>query len=170
MASPRTIRTAVVVDIVLVVALLVAAVAYLTGGGAPSAAPTGSGTAGATTPAPAVTGASSFSLPSGNIACAMTTDGVTCTIASITYSPPPAPQGCTGATGHVVTLDAHAVTFPCVDGPPPSVADTGVRVLEYGSSATVGEFTCKSAKDGVTCSNGSGTGFRLARGSWTNIP
>jgi hypothetical protein len=175
LASPRTIRTAVVVDLVLVVALIVALVAYLTNTGAPAAAPTATGTgtsvatpAGAGTPTAA--GASSFALPSGNITCAMAADGVTCTIADFTYKPPKPAEKCKGTTGHVVTLDARSATFPCVDGPPPAVADAGVKVLEYGSTSKVGDFTCTSSTSGVTCTNGSGVGFRLARGSWQNLP
>lgn len=172
MASPRTIRIVAVVDVVLLVALLVAAVAYLTNDGSPAAAPAGTDVSAGATPAVRSSAPASFALPSGNIACSMTIEGVTCTIASITFAPPPA-QGCTGDTGdtgHVVTLDARAVTFPCVDGPPPAVADAGQRVLQYGSTASVGDFTCASATNGVTCTNGSGTGFRLARASWQQLP
>ena len=170
MASPRTIRTMVVVDLVLVVGLLVAAVAYLASGGSPAAAPTVAGTSAATAASAAATGSASFALPSGNIACAMATDGVTCTIVDYTYKPPKAPGKCKGDTGHVVKLDAHAASFPCIDGAVPATADPGAQVLQYGSTATVGQYTCTSATSGVTCTNGSGVGFRLARASWQNVP
>lgn len=166
----------VALDTVLVAAVLVLAVLLTRPGTTPpgEAAP---GTSPATavlptaTPTPSATptpGPPSFRLPSANIACDMTADGVTCTIASITFTPPPV-EGCTGTVGHVVTLDADGVAIPCVEDPPPGVAGPDVPVLFYGSSSQVGGYTCTSATNGVTCTDADGTGFRLARGSLTML-
>lgn len=171
MASRRTIRTWVVIDAVLVTVLLVLGLVTLLGGddgggqepgaAAPSVSPTAAAT-GATEP-------TEFALPSGNIACTMAPSGVTCTIASITYDPP-AVAGCTGDTGHVLVLNDDGFAFDCVNGAAPSVAGDDVPVLEYGSSATSGDYTCVSASDGVTCTDDAGVGFKLARASWEELP
>jgi hypothetical protein len=168
MTSRRTIRTWLVVDAVLVGLLVVLAVASLLGrdeepGVSSTASPEPSqGATGSVEP-------TTFQLPSGNIACTMSADGVTCTIASITY-PEPVVAGCSGETGHVVVLNAEGFAFDCVNGPAPAVAGNDVPVLEYGSQATAGEYVCRSATDGVTCVDGEGVGFQLARASWSELP
>ncbi len=164
----------VALDTVLVAAVLVVAMVVTR-----PAAPAAPGTAtspGSTavaapgpTPAPSASpGPPRFRLPSGNIACDMTTGGVTCTIASITFEPP-AVQGCTGTVGHTVRLGPDGVAVPCVEGPPPTVAGEDVPVLFYGAATTVGDYTCTSATDGVTCTDAGGAGFRLARASLTML-
>lgn len=171
MVTPRTIRALGLLDLVLVIALLVAAVAYLTNDGRPAAGPTGdvSAVAQAPTPTAAPTADAAFALPSGNIGCAMTVDGVTCSIASIAYKKPKV-EGCSGTTGHVITLGTQGAAWACVEGKKPSVASPETPVLQYGSTRTVGDYTCTSATDGVTCTDGGGTGFRLARASWDMLP
>ncbi|WP_426595143.1 DUF6636 domain-containing protein [Cellulomonas sp. McL0617] len=169
----RTLITVfVVVDVVLVVLLVVIALNRGGGGGdsGDTAGSAGTGTSAHPSGAgsPAATGTTQFALPSGNIACAMSTDGVTCTIASFTYAPPVVP-GCAEVTGHVIVLNADGVAFSCVSGPPPAVAGSDVPVLDYGKSTTVGEYTCTSATDGVQCVDGSGKGFQLARAAWKEI-
>jgi hypothetical protein len=171
MVSPRTIRTLGVLDVALVVALLVAAVAYLTNDGhvAAGTPPTQQTSARQAGQTPAPTAPADFALPSGNIGCAMTVDGVTCTIASITYKGPKV-EGCSGTTGHVMTLGAQGARWACVDGKQPAVAGAGTPVLQYGATQTVGDYTCASSTDGVECTNSSGQGFRLARASWATLP
>jgi len=169
MVTPRTIRALGLLDVALVIALLVAAVAYLTNDGQPSAEPTGQASAVQESPTPAPTAPASFALPSGNIGCSMTVDGVTCAIAGISYKAPKV-EGCSGTTGHVITLGAQGATWACVDGKQPPVASPDAPVLQYGSSTSVGDYTCQSATDGVTCTDGSGTGFRVARASWSMLP
>lgn len=166
----------VALDTVLVAVVLVLAVvvtrpdAATPGAGATSPGATGTGSAGGSTPSATPTpGPPRFRLPSGNIACDMSSDGVTCTIASITYTPP-AVEGCGGTVGHTVVLDESGVDVPCVDGAPPGVAGEDVPVLFYGSSSRVGGYTCTSATNGVTCTDAAGTGFRLARASLTTLP
>ena len=172
MTSARTIRLFVIVDAALVVLLLILAIMYLGGddggsddadaGSTATSAPTSSSSSTSTEPV-------TFALPSGNIACTMSVDGVTCSIASYTYAPPVV-AGCTEVTGHVIVLNADGVAFDCVSGPPPAVAGDDVPVLEYGLTTSVGDYTCRSATDGVQCTDGSGTGFRLARASWSELP
>lgn len=162
------------VDAVLVVLLVVLVVVlHGGGGGAPGAdapggaTPTTSATAGedATAAADPV----AFVLPSGNIGCDMTAGGVECRIGGFTYAPPQV-AGCEGSTGNVVRLDAQGFAFVCVEGEPPAVAAPGATRLEYGRQATVGDWTCGSGTDGVTCTGPGGVGFRLARGDWVELP
>ncbi|WP_449385448.1 hypothetical protein [Cellulomonas soli] len=168
----RGMRVFLAVDAALVLVLLVLIGVWVagSGGSGPSATPTPAPTGAAQgTPGPQETPASttptSFRMPSGNIACTLSVDGVTCTIASIRFEPPVV-GGCTGQTGHVFVLNADGVTVPCVDGAAPSVADDSVATLQYGSSTAVGDYTCTSGTDGVTCLTAEGIGFRLASGSW----
>ncbi len=172
MTDTRAIRAMVVVDAVLVLVLLVLLVLYATGGSSAGGGDAQVSTS-PTTSAPASTAGGAapteFRLPSGNIACAMSDQGATCTIASYSYAPPVV-AGCSGTTGYVIVLDADGVAFPCETGPTPQVAGDDVPTLEYGSTATAGDYTCTSATDGVTCTNSQGVGFRLARASWTELP
>jgi hypothetical protein len=172
MNSTRAIRTWLAVDVLLVTVLLVLVV-VVTSGGSPSRP-----VAAATSPtaAPASPAASPrvepvrFRLPSGNISCVLTVDRATCSIASVTYEPPPV-EGCTRRTGHVIVLSRNGVAFACERGRVPKVveAGAGVQTLSYGGSVTVGDFTCTSATNGATCVDGTGRGFRIARASWTRI-
>jgi hypothetical protein len=164
----------VALDAVLVTAVLVLVILVVVRPGAPgnAAPPVGSGTLAGPTAAPSPTptpGPPHFRLPSGNIACDMTADRVTCTIASITFTPP-AVAGCTGTVGHTVVLDSTGVSVPCVQGAPPRVAGPDVPVLFYGSTSSVGPYTCTSATNGVSCVGARGVGFRLARESLTTLP
>ncbi|KQY44526.1 hypothetical protein [Cellulomonas sp. Root137] len=175
MATARNVRLFVIVDVVLVVLVIVLAIVFFSGGGGGGDASDG-GAPGATassTPSDSSSATSAeplaFASPTGNIACTMSVDGVTCTIASYTYAPPVV-AGCTEVTGHVLVLNADGVAFSCVDGPPPAVAGDDVPVLEYGSSTSVGDYTCRSATDGVQCIDASGAGFQLARASWSELP
>ena len=173
MTSARNIRLFVIVDAVLVVLLLILAIGYLNGGDDDGADDASSGATASSTPTASSSSTSTepvaFALPSGNIACTMSVDGVTCTIASFTYAPPVV-AGCTEKTGHVLVLNADGVAFDCVSGPPPAVAGDDVPVLEYGLTTSVGDYTCRSATDGVQCVDASGTGFQLARASWSELP
>ncbi|WP_029289465.1 DUF6636 domain-containing protein [Cellulomonas sp. HZM] len=175
MTWTRTTRTWLVVDVVLVLLLVVIAVTTSGGGSPQGQGP--SGPPSTSTPgAPATTGASGtadgptqFGLPSRNIGCVMQDDGVTCTIASYTYSQPKA-NGCDGERGHVMALHGSDVSFPCQSSSTTTRAvATDVPVLEYGMSANAGDYTCTSATDGVTCVNGKGDGFRLSRASWEKV-
>lgn len=165
----------VVADVVLVLALLVLVGVWVAGSSTSSTPDDGPGAAATVASSPSTstgtagTAPTTFRMPSGNIACTVSVDGVTCTIASIRFEAPAA-AGCTGQTGHVFVLSTDGVTVPCVDGAPPAVAGDDVATLEYGSSMTVGGYTCTSATDGVTCTGADGIGFRLASGAWSQLP
>lgn len=166
----RGMQVFVLVDVLLVL-LLVVLVVTLPRGGAPtgtstaSSAPTPTPTSDAGDP-PAVDPVA-FVLPSGNIACEMGVEGVICTIGRFTYAPPRV-AGCDAATGHVVGLDAEGFGFRCEDdGVPQLQADDE---LSYGASESVGDYTCASGTDGVTCTDATGVGFRLASGQWVALP
>lgn len=169
----------IIVDAVLLLGLVILAVLVLTGvfggdddpddagaGGTPSA--TAPQTPGETpaAPPPGALALPAFALPSGNIACVMSEDGATCTIANITFAPPE-DASCTGTIGHVFVVNATGLSIPCVDGPPPAAAPEDTPVLEYGQASSVGGYTCESAETGVTCRNDeTGQGFALARASY----
>lgn len=177
-------RTFLLVDVVLVLALAVVAVLVVTGtlGGsagprdaAPDAAASSSATvappASTASPSPdaAPTGIEAFATQTRNIACTMREGGVTCTIASKTFVPPGA-EACSGTIGHVVEASADGIEVPCVDGPAPGPAAEDVPVLEYGSTSAVGGWTCTSATNGVTCvDDATGAGFRLARAELVEV-
>ena len=57
-----------------------------------------------------------------------------------------------------------------MSGPPPAVAGDDVPVLEYGLTTSVGDYTCRSATDGVQCTTGRAPGFQLARATWSELP
>ncbi|MFI2752830.1 hypothetical protein ACGIF2_05265 [Cellulomonas sp. P22] len=107
-----------------------------------------------------------FSLPSGNIACKMTTDGVTCTIASAVFALEGA-ETCAATEENVFVVDADGASTPCAEE---RAADPDATELPYGRSTSVGDYTCTSATDGVTCVDGAGTGFRLSRSAYTALP
>ncbi len=180
MSPRRWVPVLVAVDAVLVAAVLVVVLLVVVhpGGGTQSPAPYGGsgtlaappsgGTASGSTPT-STPGPPRFRLPSGNIACDMTPDGVTCTVASATFTPPPV-EGCTGTVGHTVVLDTHGVSVPCVDGPAPTAAGDDVPVLFYAATSTVGQYTCTRPTNGVTCPEATGVGFRPARASLATLP
>ncbi len=163
----------VAIDAALVAAVLLLVLLLPRGGVQERPAPLGATTsapAAAASPEPTATpGPPRFQTPSGNIACDMTADDVTCTIASITFTPP-AVEGCDGVVGHTVVLDEGGVSVPCVDGPAPGVASADVPVLFYGEASRVGPYTCVSGTNGVTCTDTDGRGFRLARAELAQLP
>lgn len=170
----RPIQLFLLVDLLLVLVLvvLVATRPERDDRGA-SAAPTSTAAqaapdAGDGTPPVPTADAERFALPSGNIACEVSSAGVLCSIGTFTYAPPTV-TGCEGATGHVVSLDADGFRFVCEDDGEQRVAP-GAPELPYGQRRTVGDYTCASGTDGVTCTDAAGVGFRLARAQWTALP
>jgi hypothetical protein len=159
-----------VVDVLLVLAVAVALAAFLSGGERPGddagGAPSTGSSASATPdgePTDATDGPATFALPSGNIACDITDDAATCTIAE-SDAEPATEEGCAGVVGPIVTVTAEGASTPCVQGALPGPAAPGTPLLEYGESTTVGDFTCTSSTSGVTCRHDpSEAGFTLAR-------
>ncbi len=111
-------------------------------------------------PAPAgAVQTTAFTSPSGNIACTLDADLVTCTI----FASDHAAKGY-GTCGDTTTLTADASSSGLGCGT--KVAD-GSGPLPYGSAATSGTVACVSTEDGVTCWNTtSGRSFAMARGGW----
>lgn len=107
----------------------------------------------------------SFTSPSGNIACSLTTGSggwVSCWIGLKDWEidQPDGPDCDISDWGNAVDLGPDGPSFPCyTDFGWDPFADS----LDYGLTVAVGEFRCESARTGVTCTNGSGQGFSLAR-------
>lgn len=97
----------------------------------------------------------SFSAPSDNIHCQMTEDEVTCTINEYFFD---APSGCSGDVTLTVSREGQAQTDcgSSVGSQPAS--------LNYGQTASNGDFACTSGEDGFECwSTRTGNGFFMAR-------
>lgn len=118
----------------------------------------------------------SFSSPTGNIGCSMTTEQVRCDIAEREWEPGPRPADCPEESdyGQGVVLDTKGKTQPVCAGDTQLGAE---RVLEYGSSEKVGTFSCKSSEKGILCladtTNGrdyySAGGFRMSREQLSDV-
>lgn len=102
-----------------------------------------------------------FQTPSGNISCAMRSDGVRCDISERDWSAPPEPADCTLDWGHAIALDRSGSTFLCAGD---TVADEDNPVLPYGEGASVGSFLCESQKQKLLCVN-----VRTQHGFWLSI-
>lgn len=103
-----------------------------------------------------------FTSPTGNITCQIGESGVTCWIASFSYSPPVI-AGCEHAVGNIVELDLDGARMPCSTAEAPAQDDSLVPVLNYEESVTRGAFTCSSSESGITCASEQGSEFTLAR-------
>lgn len=109
-------------------------------------------------PAGAIT-ATQIAAPSGNIACTLSGDTVTCTIFSSDY----ASKGY-GTCGDTTTLTADSTSAGLGCG---TTVSDGATPLAYGSTATSGTVACTSTEQGMSCWNTvSGQSFALARGGW----
>jgi hypothetical protein len=146
---------------------------------------TGVAVAGAA-PASATGYAATFVSPSGNISCHMSTYGVRCDIEEAQWRE----AGCDGhGSGRTVGLNersgylcssdyyetrvGHAETG-WWDNDPNGIAvyKNGATQagLRYGSSISVGEYTCYSEQAGVTCVNHrTGAGFWIAREGYVTV-
>ncbi len=158
-------KALIVVVAVLVVVFLVL-LADRVGGSRGAAAPTTGGSAGVGESSQVLDLEGqrfSFRLPSGNIGCAMSPDGVLCAIVTFDYTPPAVP-GCEADTGVAFALDDAGAAALCTSGIP----DFGeVAVLPYGESLTVGDYTCESSEQGIRCGDAAGHGFSLRRSAYT---
>lgn len=134
--------------------------------GLPSATPPPAEGAAPADPAapPAAAAATTFSSPSGNIGCSMTTEGARCDIVDRTWDPGAPPADCTGTWGAGMQVGAGGAAVVCA-------ADSvlgGETQLAYGASSEVGTFRCTSTEAGMRCEDvGTGRGFALARSDYT---
>jgi hypothetical protein len=103
-----------------------------------------------------------FTSPSGNIACRLDPEhGASCWVAEHDWAVEAASDpDCQLDFGDAVDVTPDGVVWPCYgdfswfpDAP----------ALPYGRSVSAGPFTCESAETGVTCHNGDGRGFTVAR-------
>ena len=110
-------------------------------------------------------GTVSFVMPSGNVGCLYIPAGGTATYATFTGQEE---LHCTRVepTYTVVILDhAQRHPVPIASGEMPGL-DAG-PVLPYGRFWQQGAFTCLSAQSGLTCTNATGAGLRMARAGVT---
>lgn len=103
-----------------------------------------------------------FEMPSGNIRCLVSTESAQCEIVERSWTAPTQPS-CQLDSGNTLYVNADEAGFVCAGD---TIAGLPADTLAYGSSTTVGQFSCFSEPSGVTCSNGSGMGFTLARASY----
>ncbi len=103
----------------------------------------------------------SFTSPSGNIACSLSSSGgASCYIAEKQWTIEQ-PAGCDdGDFGNAVDLGPGGATFSCYTD---FAWDLNAPPLAYGDASAAGEYICESDETGVTCTNGAGQGFKIAR-------
>ena len=100
-----------------------------------------------------------FVSPSGNIACRLGSEGVTCTINAHAFADPALPSCGAGPT----SLTATRATAD-LDCSAAQVSGSGATSLAYGDYATYETFACRSTESGIACWNMvSGVGFGIAR-------
>ena len=105
-----------------------------------------------------------FRSPSGNIGCMMAIGdyaGVRCDMSDLTPSYRKRPADCDFDWGSSFGVDAQGKGYlACVSD---SVMSQDAFTLGYGEAVTLGAFTCRSEKTGMTCTNGLGHGFSIAK-------
>lgn len=103
-----------------------------------------------------------FRAPSGNIGCAIAGGSVRCDIRRREWSPPPKPPSCDLDYGQGISVGRSLrAGFVCAGD---TTLDPSFAVLPYGTDSEVGDLTCSSREDGMTCTNTSTNhGFFIAR-------
>lgn len=106
-----------------------------------------------------------FQSPTGNIHCGMYRGSqgasVRCDLRELSPSYTRAPAGCEFDWGSSFGVDDRGKGYlACVSD---AVADPGNPVLPYGEAVSLGGISCVSAKTGMTCTNGEGHGFTVAK-------
>ncbi|WP_172119253.1 hypothetical protein [Actinomyces faecalis] len=113
--------------------------------------------------APAPTGAvemGSFSAPSGNIACTLGEDSVSCTINEHHFTPEDASCSSDPTAPFTVTVTKDGQALGSCGG----AGAVGGAALSYGSSAKNDSFACTATEAAISCwSQVSGQGFSLSR-------
>ena len=105
--------------------------------------------------------ASAFRSPSGNIGCAMTSQGVRCDIRERSWRPPPKPRSCDVDYGQGLAVDRTGRgRFVCAGDTTLGVG----RTVAYGTLVRRGRFACRVRTTGVRCLNTRNRhGFALSR-------
>lgn len=106
-----------------------------------------------------------FQSPTGNIHCSIYTwtgsAEVRCDLREYTASYSRRPPGCDLDWGMAFVVGASGPgVLGCVGD---TMIDPGNPVLPYGEAVSLGGISCVSAKTGITCTNGEGHGFSVAR-------
>lgn len=178
----RLVRALTVVDALLLVLFIVVLVSVV--GGSSSKSPTqnqatqtpsgpdasqGSGTP--DTDISEITGAQTFSTPTGNIVCTISSEGVQCSIARLAKDPVQGTGDCTGYVGYVAELRSTGPTLPCVEAQDlPGGANDSLPVLDYGKKQTVNNYECESLRTGMKCYDiNNNRGFNVARAGITTF-
>ncbi|ODR11641.1 hypothetical protein BHQ15_00085 [Mycolicibacillus koreensis] len=116
-----------------------------------------------------------FTSPSQNIDCVISAPSSTtpvhpamvrCDLRERTFTPPPRPADCgMGPWAKSVRLERGAAArFTCISD---SVINADAVTLDYGRHLTAHDFDCRSARDGIRCTDTTtGRGFRLAADSY----
>jgi hypothetical protein len=107
----------------------------------------------------------SFQSPTGNIHCAIYTwNGgaeARCDLRELTPSYSKRPAGCDLDWGRAFAVGSTGKgVLACVGD---TVMDQGNPVLPYGEAVSLRGISCVSAKTGMTCTNGDGHGFSVAK-------
>ncbi|MEV6771883.1 DUF6636 domain-containing protein [Nocardia sp. NPDC051030] len=105
----------------------------------------------------------SFRTPTGNIGCLVSDGMAACEIYNYSYSAPVKPADCYGAWGDRITVESGGTQFHCHGD---RMVEATAPVLDYGSRASIGQFSCLSTVDYVECA-GPGHSFRVARTFYT---
>lgn len=107
-----------------------------------------------------------FQSPTGNIHCYIATWNpaeARCDIIDYTPSFRTAPRGCDLDWGNAFVVEEKGPgLLGCVGD---TAIDPNAPVLDYGHSVSGAGLTCTSATTGMTCTNVSGGGFTVSRGS-----
>ncbi len=106
-----------------------------------------------------------FQSPTGNIHCAMSiyqgSGEARCDLRDYTPSFTKGPADCELDWGMAFAVGATGKgMLACVGD---TVQDPGNPVLPYGEAVSLGGISCVSAKTGMTCTNGDGHGFTVAK-------
>lgn len=111
-----------------------------------------------------------FTTPTGNIICWIddAADQWGCLIKQRTYAEPAGAEDCRQAFGNGFSSVQGSALMPLCRGGVITAAETGGgAVLPYGQAITVGDVTCGSEEDGVTClDQSSGHGLFLSRAAY----
>lgn len=134
-----------------------------------------------------------FVTPTGNIACVVNDSSATCQLLDKTYSPNPdhlvasTVGDCPADVADTMLLTDAGGAWTCppeqlttvaaadqggwwadaVGAPTTGVDDTDAAVLEYGQTLQIGDTSCLSSEDGVTCRSGElGRSFFISRSAY----
>lgn len=111
---------------------------------------------------PAAVLAQDFKSPTGNVHCTILAESaeLRCDVIEV-QSVPPRPEGCDLDWGHAFGLSAQGPgRLLCVGD---TVVHPESEILDYGQVIRGPGITCLSGRDGMTCTNAEGQGFKLSR-------